>query len=203
MPETQVAPTVTTTETTTEEKSLSETLEKHPFVARGKSWTEVSYTQTKGKGAGKDVSLLDKNDNETYAQFLTRFAEVIGVANYEKLVVKEVVHALSKDAMKDAQAAAEKAGRADFTTEEWFEAICQGALPGARRSSDGVKQLKERLVTVMKEMEPLMKLHVKKETRDKMTPDQINRLLSLMADFSELSEKVEGKSKTGKKGATA
>ena len=91
----------------------------------------------------------------------------------------------------------------EYTPEQWIECVFKQLLPGARSGADGVKQIREKLKVVMAEIKPLMESYMKKETRDKMTADEINRLLSLQAEFGELCEKEEGKSRKGKGGKKA
>lgn len=195
MSETTVAAPTTATENT----QVTEQTVKEEFVARNKRHQAETAIQKKGKGAGTEHTVLIPLPNETYSQFLSSIAQDVGVANFEKAVATEVIRQACRDAEKDAEAAATKAGKdGQYTLAEWYEKFCAWFL-GARASGEGVKQIREKLAAVMKEMEPLMQLHLKKETRDKMTPDQVNRLLQLMAEFSDLSEKEEGKSRKGKK----
>ncbi len=193
-----------TTAPAQENTAVTEQTVKEELVARNHRWMTETAVQKMGKGRGTEHTVLIPLPNETPKVFLARFGAAVGEANFEKEVMKEVVRQACRDAERDAEAAAKKAGKeGQYTLAEWFECVCKWFIPGARQSGDGVKQIREQLAKVMKEMEPLMTAHLKKETRDKMTPDEVNRLLQLMAEFSELSEKEEGKSRQGKKGAKA
>jgi hypothetical protein len=86
----------------------------------------------------------------------------------------------------------------EYTPEQWLESVFNQALPGARAGSDGVKQIREQLKVVMAAIKPLMEKYMKKETRDTMSVDEINRLVSLQAEFGELCEKEEKGSRKGK-----
>jgi hypothetical protein len=181
---------------TVENTAVTEQTVKEEFVWRNERWMAETAIQKKGKGAGTEHTVLIPLPTETYTQFLARYAKAVGQANFEKSIATEVIRQASRDAEKDAETAAAKAGKdGQYTLQEWMDEQAKWHLPGARRAGEGVKQIREKLIAVMKEMEPLMDKSLKKQP---MTQDELNRLLQLMAEFSELSEKEEGKSRQGK-----
>jgi hypothetical protein len=150
--------------------------------------------QTKGKGVGTSHDYLDPNGN--YEKFFADFRDAVGAENWYKLLMKEVIQPMCRDAARDLEAKL-KEGE-EYTPEQWLECVFNQALPGARSGSDGVKQIREQLKVVMAAIKPLMEKYMKKETRDTMTTDEVNRLVSLQAEFGDLCEKEEKGSRKGK-----
>lgn len=188
--------TTTPTAPATENKAVTAETKKYKVAARNKTWTFQEVVQTKGKGVGNTHNYLDPDG--PFEVFFKNLAEAVGPENLYKCVMKEVIQPACRDAEHDLDAKL-KDGE-EYTPEQWIEAVFQQFLPGARSGADGIKQIREQLKVVMAAIKPLMEKYMQPAERVKMTQDDINRLLSLQAEFGELCEKEEGKSRKGKKG---
>lgn len=141
----------------------------------------------KGKGKGNILYLIEVDLSKPDA--FKDIVESVGLANWNRTVYAQVVRQACKDATHDAMKDGEVADV------DWAREFIEQFVQDNRRSKVGVKQLREKQAELFQEVQPLM---LKQAHGEKLTPEQNNRLLELLAQFGELNAKLEDLGKKGK-----
>lgn len=181
------------TEASTEVES-AEADREFELDIRGVINTVIETTQKKGRNSGKLAYYL-KIDPTADDPF-ENVRKSVGAENFNRTIMNEVIRPACNDATHDS--VNPDTGVVEDTT--WAEKFCEQFLPGSRRPSSGIKQLREKLKALFDEMNPFLLRMAKGE---KLTDDENNRYLSLLVEYGDQSEKIESSSRKGKKGKKA
>lgn len=212
MPETQEAPTAETPDTENEAQETQETPETTETPVEQDSFdtiviNEIPFTlrgtkQKKGKVKGKLLCILEPDKapdgSLDYQALFDKLAQAVGKENWFKTVFAEVVRQSCLDATTQALKASEDGIPHD---EDYAQGIIQYYLPSTRRTGEHVKDLRERAMAIYAEAAPmLLRLHTPADSPDyrPLTPEEQNRCVTLMEEFTTINQKLEDKSRTGK-----
>lgn len=160
-----------------------------PIVIGTKTHTLIETTLKKGKGKGEIRYYLkvDLAKANAFADII----ESVGLENWNRTVYAEVIRQACNDATHDAT---DKDG--NVTDADWAKKFQEQFVPGSRKSGTGVKQLREKQQALFAEIQPAL---MKQAKGEKLTETENHRLLQLLADFQQVNEKIETKSRKGKK----
>lgn len=161
---------------------------------RGLVWNYHAIEQKKGPNAGTEHLYVTPGE-VPFSTFLTNLAKAIGEDVFQKAIMNEVIRPACKDAERALSTKLKEDQEA--TPEQFIEEFFQALVPGSRTGVDGIKALKDKLVAMTAELQPLMDAYMK--LKDKMPPEDLNRLIVIQGQFGELVEKVEDKGRSGKK----
>lgn len=157
-----------------------------------KTLTMIETTVKKGpkKGDARYYIKVDLTKDNPFADII----EAVGKENWNRTVMA-LVRSACDDATHDATN-----DKGQLTDEDWAKQFIEQFISAGRRSTTGVKQLREKHAAILADLQPLM---MKQAHGEKLAPEENTRLLQLLADFGDLSEKIEKKSRKGKKGEAA
>lgn len=158
--------------------------------ARGTVLTLIETTHKRGRAKG-NLAYFIKLDMSKPDPFVD-IKKLVGEENWNRSIMESLVRPNCNDATHEA--INPETGEVSDTS--WINAFAEQFLPGTRRSGTGIKQLREKLQEIMKEIEPFMMKIAKKQT---LTEEENNRYLNLVVQYADLQEKIEGKSRKGKK----
>lgn len=188
-PDTQVDSTVDSTVEAPEASAPADERFNIQFPS-GRTFTTLQGVHTKGKAKGHPrVNFdLDLSKADPFAELRSE----VGLENWNRELAS-MIRSKCADATSDA-IAENKEGLLEDTV--WAKKFLEQWVPSTRRSGVGVKELRAKMAGIFNELNPLLIKQTKTPTQ--MTATETNRLLTLLADYSDLNEKVEERSRKGK-----
>lgn len=156
----------------------------------GRVFETLQGVHTKGKAKG-NIRIILNLDLSRPDPFSDLKAEV-GVENWNREIMA-LIREKCNDATHDAVAESTDGIPEDTV---WARKFLEQWVSSTRRSGVGVKQLREKLGELFQELNPLLMKQAK--APKEMTAEETNRLLTLLADYGDLNEKIEARSRKGK-----
>lgn len=149
---------------------------------------ETEEKKGRAKGETRYYLKIDLSKPDPFADV----RKAVGEENWNKTIMASVIRPACNDATHDFR----REDGTEGSDSDWEKMFREQFLPNTRRSSTGVKQLREKQQALFGEINPLL---MKQAHGEKLTPEDNNRLLQLLADFGDINAKIESKSRKGKK----
>lgn len=182
-----------------------------PLRIADQDFQVLGTTHKKGKGKGKvayyilpDEKVVKNADgSETkitdYQSMYDRLRIAVGPENWDKCLYAEVIRKACNDATAQAIGEAKDGIVSD---EALAKALVEWFLPATRRSGTHIKDLREKAQEIFGELNPLLLRHFQHPDAndpEHLKQEEHNRMLQLTLQYSELNQKIEEKSRKGKK----
>lgn len=184
-------------ETVTEDNAPEETEDTIVLGDDGEEFTIISTVTKKGKKAGRLALFL--KPVPTMPEFFAQLRSVVGEENWDKCVMA-MVRTACNDATLEAlgQAVDGKISESVFGKAliDWF-------TPATRRSGPHIKDLREKAQEIFSQLNPLLLRHFQHKEGEEgaLNETEYNSMLQLTMEYSDINQKIEERSRKGKKAA--